>query len=136
MVFSLKALFYAEFLLKSLEISRIELDHIAASHAEHMVVVSVPEGIFIDRAVFCLSDFFHKSALTEEVQRPVNRRPRCFQSGFSHLKIECFRIEMPAAGKDPPEDDHPLLGKPLSPFIKEFGEDFLFRHICSHGQAS
>ena len=64
---SLKALFFAEIFLNFLKFPGVKLYNIPAPGAEHVVVVFMAEGAFIDGAVFGLPYLFDESAFTEKV---------------------------------------------------------------------
>ncbi len=72
MALSVKAVTKAYLLLKIFEFFRIKFDDAAASIANHMVVMSMAEGMLIYVAFFGPGHFFYESALKQEVQGPVD----------------------------------------------------------------
>ncbi len=59
---ALETMFPAEFLLESFDIFRIKFDNIPAFHAQHMIMMSMSEGMFIYGAAFRLPDPFYEAA--------------------------------------------------------------------------
>jgi hypothetical protein len=64
---SLKALFSAEIVLNFLKFPGVKLYDVPALSAEHVVVVLMAEGAFIDGAVFGLPYLSDESAFTKEI---------------------------------------------------------------------
>lgn len=86
--------FLTEMLLESLEFFGIKLNDLSALNAEHVIMVFMTEGLLIDSAVFALPDPPDESAITQEVQSPINRGTGCLHPRFLYLQIEIFGIEM------------------------------------------
>src|SRR4030042_5028490 len=66
-VYSPKILLITETFLESLEIFRIKLYDVPAHNTQHVIMVLMAEGVFINSAVFCLPHLFYKATFTQEV---------------------------------------------------------------------
>src|SRR4030043_253416 len=66
-VYSPKILLSTETFLESLEVFRIKLNDISAYNAQHVIMVLMAKGVFINCAVFCLPHLFYKATFTQEV---------------------------------------------------------------------
>ena len=85
----------ADVFLESFEFFRIKLNDLPALDAQHMIMVFMPEGLLINRAVLAFPHPIDESAITQKAQRPVDGGTRCLQPCFLYLQIEGLGIEMP-----------------------------------------
>ncbi len=67
MAFSLEPLISTQALLEFLQFFGIKLDDFAALYAEHVIMMLMAEGVFINTAVFGLSDPLDESAFAHQV---------------------------------------------------------------------
>src|SRR4030042_3906061 len=63
--YSPKILLITETFLESLEIFRIKFYDVSAHNAQHVIVVLLAKGVFINSAVFCLPHLIYKAAFTQ-----------------------------------------------------------------------
>lgn len=67
MVYSPKSPFIAKTFLESLEIFRIKFYDVSTHNAQHVIVVRMAEGAFINSAVFGLPHLLYQAAFTQQV---------------------------------------------------------------------
>ena len=72
MVCTQKAVFFAYFVLYFFKRVGIKLYNPSAADAEHMIMMFVAEGAFVDRAALCLPDTLYEAALAQQIQCPVH----------------------------------------------------------------
>jgi len=121
-------IFRAYHLLEILEIFRKELYYLPACRTDHVVVMAVAIGVFIDISLVGSGDALYQPAFDQEVQCPVDRCPGGLDLRFLDVQVQVLRFKMAVDGKDLMQHRHAFLGQFEAALYKKVPEDFALHY--------
>jgi hypothetical protein len=117
-------IFRAYHVLEFLEIFRKKLYHFPACRTDHVVVMAMAIGMFIDISLVGSGDALYQPAFDQKVQCPVDRCPGGLDPRVLDVQVQVLRFKVAMDGKDLVQHRHAFLGQLKAAVYEKVLKDF------------